>query len=342
MAVSTPGGRHGRRARPAASRSAAYGYVADAASAFCRCLCSIALGLGIVPASAADYVLATGQSAVGEVGYVVTRYEDTLPDIARIYDLGFTQLMAANRGVDPWLPGAGRRIALPNFYLLPDAPRAGIVVNLAQQRLFHFPPGGGHVETYPIGVGVAGRSTPLGSTRINRKEARPTWYPPPSIRAEHPELPAAAPPGPENPLGAFALFLGRRGFLIHGTNKPDGVGRDVSHGCLHLYAEDMERLFQEIPVGTPVRVINQEAEIAWVDRELYVQIHPNKSQADEIDVTGALTTRVPPDLASRVAAAAGDRVHRIDWEKVRRAGIERTGLPVLVTSDSADRVSRTP
>lgn len=296
----------------------------------------LAVGLLVTPATAADFVLASDQRAVGEVGYYATHHQDTLLDLARTYDLGFTQLMAANRGIDPWLPGVGRPIVLPDFYLLPDAPRAGIVVNLAEQRLYYFPPGGGRLETYPIGVGVEGRSTPTGTTHVIRKEANPTWYPPPSIHTEDPDLPAAMPPGPDNPLGAFALRLGWDGYLIHGTNKPDGIGREVSHGCLHLYPEDIERLFREVPVGTHVSVIIQEVKAAWVGDGLYVQVHPNQRQAEEIDVTGRFTPEMPPDLARRVTGAVGDRTVQVDWDAVHRAGIERTGLPVHVADAPAE------
>jgi L,D-transpeptidase ErfK/SrfK len=329
-----PGRWYGRPAQHRAAAVVACREIRAAARSLRLLSCALVPWFRVTLAPAADYALATGQSAVGQVDYVVAHREDTLLDVARRHGLGFTQLMAANRGVDPWLPDDGKRIALPNFYLLPDARREGIVVNLAAQRLFYFPPGGGRVETYPIGVGVEGRSTPLGNTRIVRKEADATWYPPPSIRAEDADLPLAVHPGPDNPLGAFALYLGWRGYLIHGTNKPDGVGRNASHGCLHLYPEDIARVFQEVPVGTPVRVIDQELEVAWVDGELYVQVHPNKAQADEIDVSGHFKPAVPPDLTARVAAAAGESVHRVDWNAVWRAGIERTGLPVRVTDAS--------
>lgn len=295
-----------------------------------------AIGLLVTPATAADFGLAADRRAVGAVDYGTTQRDDTLLDLARRYDLGFTQLMAANRGIDPWLPGPGRRITVPAFYLLPDAPQEGIVVNLAEQRLFYFPPGGGRVESYPIGVGVEGRVTPTGTTRVVRKAANPTWYPPPSIRAEEPALPAAMPAGPDNPLGVFALYLGWNGYLIHGTNKPDGVGRNVSHGCLHLYPEDIERLFREVPLGTPVRIMNEEVEAAWLGDGLYVQVHPSKSQAEEIDVTGSFTPKTPPDLAARVTAALGDRTVAVDWDAVHRAGMERTGLPVRVADPPAE------
>ena len=285
-----------------------------------------------VPQVANEFSLESGQAAVGTLGTYVTRDEDTLIDIARRYDLGYTQLVAANRGFDPWLPGAGRRITLPSRYLLPDGPRRGIVINLVQQRLYYFSPDGRKVETHPIGVGVQGWSTPRGTTRVVTKEIHPSWYPPPSIRKEQPELPQVVPPGPDNPLGDYALRLGWPGYLIHGTNKPDGVGRNSSHGCIRLFPEDIEWLFSAVSVGTPVRVVNEEVQAAWIDNELYVAIYPNKDQAQQLDTGEPMTPAAAPRLKKRVAAAAGrGRLDRIDWDEVERAGRDRTGIPVRVT-----------
>jgi L,D-transpeptidase ErfK/SrfK len=288
------------------------------------------------PAAAAEFPLAAKQTAVGAIETYATHGQDTLMDIGRRYDLGFTQLMAVNRGVNPWVPGNGRRITVPNLYLLPDAPRNGIVINLAEQRLYYFPPGKKVVETFPIGIGVLGASTPIGTTRIVAKQANPAWYPPPSIHAERPELPQVIPAGPDNPLGAYALRLGWPTYLIHGTNKPDGVGRDVSHGCMHLYPEDIERLFGEIPVGMAVRVVNQDVKAGWIDGELFVEVHPTKDQGDELDINNTMApTAVPADLESRVTTAAGDQAERIDWPTVRQVGLERTGVPTQVTVTGA-------
>ncbi len=293
-------------------------------------IAALLMAAAIMPAAASDYSLAPGQAAVGVVGTYVARANDILLDTARDHDLGFTQLMAANPGVNPWLPGAGKRIVLPSRYILPDAPHQGIVINLAEQRLFYFPPGGDRVETFPIGIGVIDATTPLGATRVTDKTPNPTWHPPPSIRAEEPDLPAAIPPGPDNPLGAFALRLGWPNYLIHGTNKPDGVGRNVSHGCIRLYPEDIARLFREVSIGTPVRVVDQEVKTAWIGNTLYVEVHTSKAQAEEIATKGSFKASDPPDLVARVTAAAQTRGARIAWYALRRAGLERTGLLVAV------------
>ena len=287
------------------------------------------------PAAAAEFQLAADGKAIGAIAFYDTRPSDTLMDVARSYDLGFTQLMAVNPGTSPWMPPAGTRITLPNVYLLPDVPHQGIVIDLAAQRLHYFPPGKSTVESYPIGIGVIGATTPVGVTRVTAKVANPVWYPPPSIHAERPELPARVPAGPDNPLGAYAFRLGWPGYLIHGTNKPDGVGRNVSHGCIHLYPEDIERLFNEVAVGTEVRVVRGDVKVARIGAELFVEAHPTKEQADELDIEGTLTPIAPPaDLQTRVTAAAGDQIRRIDWSIVRRVVNERTGIPTRVTLPS--------
>ena len=280
-----------------------------------------------------EFPLAPDQAAVGRDSVHVVQPGRLLMDVARDYNLGYVQFMAANQGVDPWLPKAGSTVRIPGFYLLPDGPRRGLVVNLAWHRMFYFPEDGGRVETYPLGVSVLGAETPLGTTKIVRKQQNPTWVPPPSIRAERPELPGVVRPGPDNPLGSAAFYLGWERVLIHGTNKPDGVGRTVSHGCLHLYPEDIDALFPRLPVGTPVTVIDEDAAVAWVGPRLYVQIYPTKEQSVEIEQTGKIQSHIPSfKLLQRVAAAAESQNARVDWTAVERAAYVRTGLPTLVAT----------
>ena len=290
--------------------------------------------LASLPAAAAEYALAPGQQVVGGPAAYAIRQGDVLPDIARRFDVGYTALVAANPGVDPWLPEPGRQITIPASYLLPEGPRQGIVINLAQWRLFYFPPGGGRVETYPLGLGVIGVSTPHGATRVVRKEPNPTWYPPASIRAERPELPRVVPPGPDNPLGAFALHLGWPSYLIHGTNKPDGVGRNVSHGCIRLYPADIERLFREVGVGTPVRVVDQPVAAGWSGDALYVEVYPSKSQTEQIDTERPITPDPARGVRAVVTAAAGPDAGAVDWAAVNEAAWQRTGMPVRVAQKS--------
>jgi L,D-transpeptidase ErfK/SrfK len=237
------------------------------------------------PARATVYTLTHPDDAVfGEDQTVVTVYEDTLYDLARKYSLGSEELIRVNPGVDPWLPGAGKVIVIPGRHILPPGPHEGIVVNLPEHRLYYYPkPKRGQpqeVITYPVSIGKMDWRTPLGLTHVISKQKDPTWFPPASVRKEHAEagdpLPASVPPGPDNPLGAYAMRLaaGNGTYLIHGTNNPIAVGLAVTHGCIRMYPDDVAALFPLVPVGTPVRLINVPIKVAWVDGELLLEAHP--------------------------------------------------------------------
>ncbi|NOX68494.1 MAG: L,D-transpeptidase family protein [Gammaproteobacteria bacterium] len=221
------------------------------------------------------------QSVIGEPQLVVTRETDTFSDLAREYGLGYDELVAANPGIDPWLPGAGVEILLPTQYVLPDAPKRGVVLNIASKRLFYYPPVKDgeliQVMTYPIGIGRVGWETPLGETKLIAKARDPSWYVPASVRRENAAagnpLPSVVPAGPDNPLGKFVLKLDMPGYLIHGTNQPYGVGMRVSHGCVRLYPENIELLYSMVKIGEPVRIINKPYLAGWRNGELYVESH---------------------------------------------------------------------
>src|ERR1700690_1852622 len=208
---------------------------------------------------------------VGEDQSIVTSYEDTLYDLARAYSLGSEELIRVNPSVDPWLPGAGKMLVIPGRHILPTGPRDGIVVNLPEHRLYYFPkPQRGKpqiVVTYPVSIGKMDWHTPIGVTHVIAKEKNPVWYPPESVRKEHAAagdpLPTRVPSGPDNPLGLFAMRLaaGNGTYMIHGTNNPIAVGMPVTHGCIRLYPEDVAQLFPMIPIGTPVRIINQPVKV---------------------------------------------------------------------------------
>lgn len=266
---------------------------------------------------------------IGAMRVHIARHEDTLPDLAVQYDVGFVELQAANPGVDTWLPGAGTPIVIPTAHLLPDAPHKGIVLNIPEMRIYFYAPDGA-VHTYPVGIGREGWATPVGATRVMRKAKNPVWHPPASIRAEKPWLPVSVPSSPDNPLGFRAMYLGWSGYLMHGTNIPYGVGRRASHGCIRLYESDVERLYEHVPVGTPVTSVNEETKAAWIGGQLYIEVHPSTEQAVEIE-TGAPVKRVlPPDLVSAIVKATPDGAD-IDWKAAQQAGLERRGYPVRVT-----------
>lgn len=256
---------------------------------------------------------------------------ETLLDVARTNGLGFVEMIAANPGVDPWLPGDGRMVILPTIHLPPDAPPRGLVINLGDMRLYYFHRPPAEPLSFPIGVGKAGWELATASTRVVGKRHRPAWHVPASIRRERPHLPAVVPPGPDNPLGEFSLDLALSGIRIHGTNRPYGVGRRVSHGCIRLYPGDIAVLYPLVPVGTPVTVIDQPAKLGWRHGHLWLEAHPGGQQADEVEDRRPMTPAAIAGLADRIARAAGGRADEVDWELVRRAVEDRRGYPVRIT-----------
>ncbi|HEY8510095.1 MAG TPA: L,D-transpeptidase family protein, partial [Steroidobacteraceae bacterium] len=216
-----------------------------------------------------------GPPVFGSIEQIQARYEDTLPDLARFYSLGYEEIIRANPGLDPWLPGEGAIVTLPGRRILPPGPREGIVVNLPEHRLYYYPKRKKgepqKVLTYPVSIGKMDWRTPLGETRIVGKQKNPTWFPPESVRKEHAargeRLPRAVGPGPDNPLGEYAMRLGISpgSYLIHGTNNPIAVGMAVTHGCIRMYPEDIRELFPLVPVGTKVWLINEPVKVAFVD-----------------------------------------------------------------------------
>lgn len=267
---------------------------------------------------------------VGELRFHTAAKEDTLLDLARAHKLGYVEMVAANPGIDPWIPGAGTKIILPTAHLLPDGPREGVLLNLVDQRLYYFPSRSRSVESYPIGTGQDAWDTPLGNTKVTRKKRNPTWYVPKSIQKEDPTLPAIVRPGPDNPLGRHAIYLGWQSYLIHGTNNPWGVGRRVSHGCVRMYPEDIKTLFSHIPVGTPVTVVSQEVKLGWHQGKLMLEAHPNLMQNTELEETGKLTPAAVPELAYRISQAAGAEISRVNWKAVKDAVEKRRGIPVPI------------
>jgi len=234
------------------------------------------------PISANHFVLESPrQSVVGVPQVVFTSSNDTLSDFARAYGLGYDELIAANPDIDPWLPGENTPVLLPTQFVLPDVPREGIVLNIASKRLFYFPVvaegQAAVVMTFPIGVGRVGWETPLGMTTVTAKAKDPHWYVPLSVRQEHAELgdplPSVIPPGPENPLGHRVLKLDMPGYLIHGTNQPYGVGMRVSHGCVRLYPENIEYLYELVDIGETVTIINEPFLMGQLDGEIYFEGH---------------------------------------------------------------------
>ncbi|WP_282607407.1 L,D-transpeptidase family protein [Pelagibius sp. Alg239-R121] len=268
---------------------------------------------------------------IGKQSNYVIADGETLLDVAVANDLGYVELLLANPGVDPWLPPPGISIVLPHSHLLPETKHQGIVVNLPELRLYYFPDSGGQLRTYPIGIGSMHNETPTGQTTVIKKRTNPSWIPPESIRQENPDLPEIVPPGPQNPLGNHALNLAWTGYIIHGTNRPYGIGRRVSHGCIRMYPADISELFELVEVGIPVRIIDQPVKVGWVNGELYLEVHPTAIQIDALAATGRLTPYAIPKTAETVLAAAKAQSDRLNWSVIRRVSMERRGIPIRIT-----------
>ncbi len=287
------------------------------------------------------YVLTTPeQSVIGRPQVVYARGEDTFSDLARSYGLGYDELVAANPDVDPWLPGEGTAVLLPTQFVLPATAREGIVLNIASKRLYYFPDvAEGEpqiVKTYPIGIGRVGWETPIGSSKVIDKAVDPTWYVPLSVRKEHAEmgdpLPSIVPPGPDNPLGSRVLRLDMPGYLIHGTNQPYGVGMRVSHGCVRLYPENIEFLYELIDIGERVEIINEPYLVGQVDGTWFVEAH----EPLEDDLTSAddrlaqlIDTVESADLGVETTAAIDSAIAVVN---------AHTGVPVTVSGEGLEDV----
>ncbi|MBS0375594.1 MAG: L,D-transpeptidase family protein [Proteobacteria bacterium] len=288
------------------------------------------------------------QDVVGLVQVTTAGADDTLPDIARRFNVGYEEIVRANPGVDPWLPGAGRDVIVPTRFVLPDAPHEGVVINVAAMRLYYYPP---HAKgepqtviTHPIGIGKVGWQTPEGATKVVARVKDPVWVPPVSVRKEHLEngdvLPPKVPAGPDNPLGAYMFRLGWPSYLIHGTNKPYGVGMRSSHGCVRLYPEDIAILYETVPIGTPVRVVNQPYLLGWSGDTLYVQAYGPLEDDKRNWQHGpeSLKRKVgKTPLWKRIRARDAD----IDWARARELSDSPRGLPVSVMKHDADALAAT-
>jgi L,D-transpeptidase ErfK/SrfK len=289
--------------------------------------------LACVGARADTFVLPEyGDNTIGGLGIATVVHGDTLSDIARAYNQGFNEIRLANPGVDPWIPAEGTEVVIPSLYVLPDAPYEGIVINVPEMRLYYYPKAKRgeprYVITHPISIGRQEWITPHGVTKVVGKVKNPSWYPPESIRKEHAELgdplPKVVPPGPDNPLGKFALRLGIAGYLIHGTDKPYGIGMRVTHGCIRLYPEDIEKLFAEIPVGTPVRFVNQPFKVGRANDRLYLEVHP---YLDEDEAAfGNQHTRV----MQLIVAGNRDAQADLEWSSLQQALKDRSGMPLAI------------
>jgi L,D-transpeptidase ErfK/SrfK len=299
------------------------------------------------PTATHKFEVTADSDIVGYVQRTTIGKEDTLPDIARRFDVGYEEMVTANPGVDPWLPGVGKEVIVPTQFILPAAPHEGVVVNVAEMRIYYYPP---HkkgepqlVYTHPIGIGKVGWKTPEGTTKIVSRQKDPVWVVPKSVRDEHAEdgekLPAQVPAGPDNPLGQYMFRLGWPSYLIHGTNKPYGVGMRSSHGCMRLYPEDIAVFFDMIPIGTKVTVVNQPYLFGWRDGVLYLQAYAvmeDDSRNWSKDRKRLLAKMLNPKLSAKIS----EHSNEIDWDRVGELAHTPRAVPVPITGghDGVDAI----
>jgi L,D-transpeptidase ErfK/SrfK len=309
--------------------------------AVARCL-SIAAVVAAASANALEFPLPPpGEDVVGEIQVIKAKYEDTFADLGVANDLGYLEMVAANPGVDPWLPGAGTEIILPTRHILPPGPREGIVINLAEYRLYYYPKGQNVVYTYPLGIGREGWSSPVSNAKITAKTPNPGWTPPQSIRDEHAAdgnpLPAYVPPGPDNPLGPYKMALSIPGYLIHGSNKKFGIGMRVSHGCFRMLNQNVLALAAMVSVGTPVRILNQPYKFGRSNGKVYLEAHAPLDDHGDASVVDKHTAVINALLQNEQFANL-----RLDWEMLREVVAAEDGLPVEIAQPDQAVVAEAP
>ncbi|MEK6673121.1 MAG: L,D-transpeptidase family protein [Nitrospirota bacterium] len=291
-----------------------------------RTIPAVVISLLLIAASAVSagtYSYGKDLTIIGAHTTYKVKDGESLIEIARKFDLGYNEIVDANPLLDPFVPDTGAFLHIPALWILPDVKQyEGIVINISEMRLYLFPVRGkgGPVRTFPIGIGSEGNETPLGNFKVIEKIARPHWHPPESIRKERPELPEVVPPGPENPLGSHALRLSMNTILIHGTNKPWGIGRMVSHGCIRLYPEDIPRLFRLAPEGTRVTIVRQPIKIGTASNKVYIEVHLDRDLMGFNYHSDAVRLLLKKGL-----------LKKIDTEKLYRAIEEKSGIPVIIS-----------
>lgn len=283
-------------------------------------LASPSLGLALT------YPMPKSGDVVGELQVIQAEHHDTFVDLSRKYDVGYYELVDANPGVDPWLPKEGTRIVVPTRFILPPGPRDGIVINLAELRLYYFDKANNQVMTFPVGIGSEYWPTPTMSNQtITAKAKDPVWRVPPSIMREHEEagqpIPAVWGPGPDNPLGAYAFRTSHPGILLHGTDTPVGIGRRVTHGCVRLYPEDVEQLYYKVPVGASLQIINQPVKAGWDDGKLYIELHKPLSGYASSGI------ELQPTIMNAISAKPASVTTLVDWDLVQQLSKHHPGIP---------------
>ena len=267
---------------------------------------------------------------IGNDKYYKTKLDETLIDIARENNLAFPEIMSANEGLnDPWVVEPEVSLLLPRRHLLPSTKREGIIVNKGDLRLYYFAKDNS-IYTFPIGIGRGDWETPTGKARITGKKKNPYWTVPDSILEEEPHWPKVVKPGPENPLGSRAIYLSMPGYLLHGTNKPWGVGMKVSHGCIRLYPEDIETLYELVSQGERVEIIDQPVKSGWYGGVLYLEVHSMHPYGLEDKQVVENNLRLLPQAAKSLQSSAKHYIVDVDWNKVVNIVKEASGVPEAI------------
>lgn len=295
----------------------------------------LVLGLsGSFNAIAATYQMPLPGSDV--IGQVLTAYAQpgqTIDDVARQYDIGYYEILAANPHVNPQNLLPYEKLVIPSQFILPNTEHKGIVVNTAELRLYYFPENSNIVQTYPIGIGMEGSETPVGSYYLIEKIKNPAWHVPPKVQAEMIRqgmiLPKVMPAGPDNPLGNYALRLNTYSYLIHGTNVPATIGRRASAGCMHMFPEDIEYLFPLVPNHTQVTIVDQPFLAGWSGKQLYFKA---QQPLHEERANMAFSYSRYWNQAIQAAILGINPPPKVDWKIVKQVGREQTGIPVVIYS----------
>jgi L,D-transpeptidase ErfK/SrfK len=268
-----------------------------------------------------DGVDIQAMTVIGAPQTYFTQKGDTLLDIARNFDLGFSEIQLPYKGLDPWVPPEGFELNIPTFWVLPEGKWNGILINIPEMRLYYFLKKISMVKTFPIGIGITESITPIGRFYVKEKRGSPTWYIPPSLWEKY-EGRKSIPPGPENPLGSHWLGLSIKGYGIHGTNFPWAVGRLVTHGCIRLYPEDIVRLYPLVPIGTLVNIIYEPIKIGFIQGRIFIEVHED------------IYHRIPDPLQFTLKKLEQKKIRNlVEWDILKEALDQKKGVPIDITSD---------
>ncbi|MDF2867019.1 MAG: hypothetical protein K0S11_489 [Gammaproteobacteria bacterium] len=272
---------------------------------------------------------APGCDIVGHLSSVEIQPSDNLGLIGRKRDIGYFEMREANPHLDEGLMEIGSNILIPAQFILPAAPRKGIVVNLAEMRMYYYPENGKEVYTYPVGIGRVAWQTPEGTGKITAKVKDPTWYAPKSIREDRAKdgviIPAIVKPGPDNPLGRYKMSLSFPGYLIHSTNLPEGVGMRSSSGCIRMLPADAEQLFNMVNIGTTVTIVNQPYKAGWSGHHLYLEAHSPLEEQDDKNSDLNLTPMV-----KAISEQVNHKLTKVNWKEAQAIAEEELGIPALI------------